>query len=120
MEPTQLLDRHFAGDSLRELAEAEGVKSPETMRKRLVEAKREHITQLAGQVLVARRTGEIVWFVLPDQGGEELHAGLAYFDWVLRELEDLTFRCRVHVAAKPDGIALGIEEYVDAEEASRV
>lgn len=119
MEATQLLDRHFAGASLRELAELEGFSSPETMRQRLVRAKREHLTEIAGQVLVARKTHEIVWFVLPNQGGEELHAGFAYFDWVLRELEALTFRCRVHVAAKPDGIALGIEEYVDAEEADR-
>lgn len=115
MEATQLLDRHFAGASLRELAELDGAKSPETMRKRLAEAKREHITKIAGQAMVARKTGEVVWFVLPSQGGEELHAGLAYFDWVLRELEELTFNCRVHVAAKPDGIALGIEEYIDAE-----
>lgn len=119
MEAEQLLDRHFAGASLRELAEVEGVSSPETMRQRLVTAKREHITQIAGQVLVARKTGEIVWFVLPDQGSEALHAGLAYFDWVLRELESLTFNCRVHVAAKPDGIALGITEYVAESEPNR-
>jgi hypothetical protein len=118
MESTELLDRHFAGATLRELADLDDVKSPETMRKRLVDARREHITQIAGQVLVARRTGEVVWFALPDQGGDALHAGLAHFDWVLRELEELTFRCRVHVAAKTDGIALGIEEYVDAEEAN--
>ena len=110
-----VLERHFAGDSLRELAEERGC-SHETVAKQIREAKREHITQIAGQVLVARKTHEIVWFVLPNQCGEELHAGLAYFDWVLRELEELTFRCRVHVAAKPDGIALGIEEYVEAEE----
>ncbi len=81
--------------------------------------KRDHITQIAGRVLVARKTSEIVWLLMPNQSGDDLHAGLAYFDWVLRELEELTFRCRVHAAAKPDGIALGIEEYVEAEEADQ-
>jgi hypothetical protein len=120
METAEMLDRHFAGATLRELAEAEGVSSPETMRQRLVAAKRAHITQIGGQVLVGRKTGEIIWFVLPDQGSEALHAGLAYFDWVLRELEAVSFNCRVHVAVKPDGFALGITEYVpEKEELSR-
>jgi hypothetical protein len=116
MEDSQLLERHFAGDSLRDLAKDEGVSSAETMRQRLLKAKRDYITQLAGELLVARREGTIVWPLVIVDRGPALHVGLQFFDWMLRELEGLTIRCRVHVVSKPDGIAFGIEEYVDADE----
>jgi len=119
MEATQLLDRHFAGVSLRELAELDGVRSPETMRQRLVEAKRSHITEMAGRLMVARRNQEVLWLLVPGTSGADLHAGLQYIDWLLRELEEVTFRCRVHFKTKPDGVAIGLEEYIDAEEADR-
>lgn len=111
MEDT-LLKAHFGGATLTEIAEAEGVRSPETARKRLAEAKREHVIRVAGELLLARRSGEVLWFVLPAMSGDEgLQAGLRYFAWVVSELEDLAVRCWVRVKDLPDGsFALGIEE----------
>lgn len=119
MEDTQLLQRHFDGRTLSELAVVEGVNSPETIRQRLLKSKRAHITQIAGRLMLARRDGEILWLAIPGNSSADLHAGLVYVDWLLRELEDVTFRCRVHFASKPDGVAIGLEEYVDAGGAGR-
>lgn len=112
-----ILARHFGGATLTEIAEAEGVRSPETARKRLAEAQRAHLLDVAGELLLARRTHEVLWFLVPTADPDDLSAGLAYFSWIVRQLGDHAVRCRIHAVEKPDGLALGIEEVTDAEEA---
>jgi hypothetical protein len=108
MEDAAVLERHFAGATCRELADELGVASPETAAKRVREAKRTYLTDLAGSLLVGSKTEEALWFVVPATNGEELRAALTHFAWVADEMDSLCLPCHVHVVEKPDGICLGL------------
>lgn len=105
----QLLERHFKGESLREIA-AEQAVSHETVARNLRDLKREHVTALAMDLLIASRTGEVVWLIVPTTGGAELAPSLRYLAWVIEELEALTFKVGVEAVQKVDGIAFGLTD----------
>jgi hypothetical protein len=119
METAEILDRHFAGGTLREMAEVEGVASPETMRQRLVAAKREHVTEMAGSLLVATKLGEVLWLAVPTTSGAELAPWLRYLGWLIAELESLSFRIQVSVQEKQDGVVFGLTDSSRPEKESR-
>lgn len=110
----ELLERHFSGESLREVADERGC-SHQTIATQLRDIKRDHITRLAGSLMVARKTGEMLWLAVPTTTGSELAPWLRYFAWVMEELEGLTFRTKITVKTFPDGFAFGFEEDPDAE-----
>lgn len=105
----QLLEKHMAGQSTRELADEYGV-SHQTIAVQLRELKREHVTQVAGMLMVAAKRGEVLWLAIQSKAGRDVAPWLRYVAWVVEELEELTFRVSVSVEQKPDGIALGLED----------
>jgi hypothetical protein len=105
----QLLERHFKGESTRKVAASEGV-SHQTIAAELRDAKREHITAVAMDLLIATRAGEPLWLVVPGTSGAEVAPGLRYLAWLIEELEALTFRVKVDAVTTEDGIAFGLTD----------
>jgi hypothetical protein len=105
----ELMERHFRGETLREVADASGV-SHQTIATDLREAKREHLMGLAMELLIACRTGDPLWLLVPATSGPEVAQSLRYLSWVIDELEGLTFKIGVEVVQKADGIAFGLTD----------
>lgn len=109
----EVLERHFAGTSLREFAEERGC-SPETVGKEIRAAKRAHITQMAGELLLARRTGELVVLVVPGHSGPDFDVAIGYLTMVVHEIEDLGIKLKIHVTNTEAGVAYGLQEELSA------
>jgi hypothetical protein len=113
-----LMERHFDGHSLRALAEEHGV-SHQTIATQLRDAKRSHVTDMAGSLMVATKLGEVLWLAVPTTSGADLAPWLRYLAWLIDELESLSFRVQVTVQEKQDGLVFGLTDSSRPEKESR-
>jgi hypothetical protein len=117
LEDAPELTEHLAGDSHREIGERRGV-SHEQARRIVLAQGREIVSRVGGELLLARREGKVLPVAtIPDVSGPGFHLGLRWVDWLVGELADLTFRCRVHVEPVPGGFSVGLTEDLNAERA---
>lgn len=109
LEQTPEFADHLAGVPLREIGKRRGI-SHETARQTIREQGREHIVDLAGRLLVNRRTGDLEVLVIPDVSGPDFDQAVAYLIWAVNELAELGITVKLHANPIEAGIAFGLEE----------
>ena len=110
LEETPELAEHLAGSTLKEIGARHDF-SYEQARRIIQTQGREIVTCVAGELMVARREGQILPVAtIPDTSGPGFHLGLRWVDWLVGELAELTFRCAVVIEPCPGGYSVGLEE----------
>ena len=102
------LREHAAGASLRQIGAKHNV-SHETARVLVQRAAREHLVEVSGRLLLARRSGEYLPIEVPGSG-PGLRQGLLYLAWLIAELKELGISVKAHCWEVEHGLVVGLEE----------
>lgn len=119
METAETVDRgkdlfveSLGGATVRQLGREHGFSHTVAAREVRAGARR-HLEDLAGKLLVARRTGERVELLLiPKTSGAPLTMACRYIEFVTRELEELTIRTELHFDIVEAGVRVSLTEIV--------
>lgn len=75
---------------------------------------RDHVNRIEMELMVCRRTDQLLMLAVPDQAAESQTLALRYVDFVTRELERRCVQVEVHYRALPDGgVAFLLEDITD-------
>ena len=107
LEP-ELAD-HICDQPLRTIGKRHGI-SHEQARRLIRQQARDHITRIAGELLIASKTGELPTLLIPSLPGPEMDLPVAYLVWICDKLQEVGVELGFTYTAVENGLAIAFED----------